>query len=561
MKIQKRIVFEGKTYEFLSDDSRELDSSTLFVRTKRNAAFMPVADTRADLDSAKLAPESSTAKSSSKIAQESNIATESSATPESTSIPFIDAHDLAQYFAPLPRIIGITGTNGKTTTAALIYSLLLDLGHSCALLGTRGAFKDEVRIREKGLTTPGALELYAILDEVRGCEFLVMEVSSHAIDQERCAGVDFYAKVLTNITSDHLDYHKTIDEYVRVKNSFFADDALKIINADEPKARYNPANAYTYGIERAANLKVDAYSLDSGIYAHVSYVDAGCAAGYAGGLAADAGADASAALHTAEREQSVIEAKLYGKHNLYNILAALLCVKEVCKKRAGECGAESKKVDSSANAERGGVDSKKMESEKTESSEVDSGFLDSRARAKPAPKAPRIADIAQELLNFGGVEGRMEIISEEPLIIVDFAHTHDGMEKIFESFKARDVAVVFGAGGDRDAIKRPKMGACAYQYARKLYITSDNPRSEDPQKIIDEILTGLPKERKKRVVCDTDRRAIIAHAVAELESNEVLLILGKGDEKYQIIGDEKYHFDDKEEALKALNALKTAKNR
>ena len=144
---------------------------------------------------------------------------------------------------------------------------------------------------------------------------------------------------------------------------------------------------------------------------------------------------------------------------------------------------------------------------------------------------------------------------------MDFAHTHDGMEKIFESFKARDVAVVFGAGGDRDATKRPKMGACAYQYARKLYITSDNPRSEDPQKIIDEILAGLPKERKKRVVCDTDRRAIIARAVAELESSEVLLILGKGDEKYQIIGDEKYHFDDKEETLKALNTLKTTKNR
>lgn len=528
MKIKKHLVFEGKTYEFLSDDSRELDSNTLFVRTKRNAAFMPVADTRAD--SAKLAPESS-------------IAPESSAAPKSTSIPFIDAHDLARYFAPLPRIIGITGTNGKTTTAALIYSLLLDLGHSCALLGTRGAFKDEVRIRKKGLTTPGVLELYAILDEVRGCEFLVMEVSSHAIDQERCAGIDFYAKVLTNITSDHLDYHKTIDEYVRVKNSFFADDALKIINADEPKARYNHANAHTYGIERAANLKVDAYSLDSGIYAHVSYADAGYAGashtgvGYVEGLAgrAEAGAGVGAASHTAEREQSVIEAKLYGKHNLYNILAALLCVKEACKKRAGECG----------------------ESE----SSLDSGFSDSSARGKSAPKAPHIADIAQELLNFGGVEGRMEIISEEPLIIVDFAHTHDGMEKIFESFKARDVAVVFGAGGDRDATKRPKMGACAYQYARKLYITSDNPRSEDPQKIIDEILAGLPKERKKRVVCDTDRRAMIARAVAELESNEVLLILGKGDEKYQIIGDEKHHFDDKEETLKALNALKTAKNR
>lgn len=450
MKITKPCVYQGVAYTHLSDDSRELDSHTLFVRTPLNATFTP-------------------------------------------DHPSIEAKQLAELFAPLPKIIGITGTNGKTTTAALIYSLLLDLGYSCALVGTRGVFANDKQLRPKGLTTPCVLELYEILAMVGECAFVIMEVSSHAIVQERIAGIHFSIKILTNITSDHLDYHKTQAEYIRVKNSFFSDDGCKIINADEPHASYNRHNAHTYAIEANAHLKPNAYSLDHAITAHLSY------------------APASRAKDSLEH--AIIQAPLYGKHNLYNILAALLCVKLIAQKPLESC--------------------------------------------------------AEYLEHFGGVEGRMEVVSKDPLIIVDFAHTHDGMEAIFTSFIGKNIAVVFGAGGDRDPTKRPKMGAVAYKYASKLYITSDNPRSEDPTRIINDILQGIPKDPKKPVCIDIDRRASIQKAVAELKMGElkkgelkmeglggdwVLLVLGKGDETYQIIGDEKRHFDDRQEIRAALQA-------
>ena len=438
MKIAKSCVYQGAAYTHLSDDSRELDSSTLFVRTLTNAPFTP-------------------------------------------NHPSIEAKQLAGLFAPLPKIIGITGTNGKTTTAALIYSLLLDCGYSCALIGTRGVFANDTQLRAKGLTTPCALELYEIFAMVGECAFVVMEVSSHAIVQERIAGISFHTKILTNITSDHLDYHKTQAEYIRVKNSFFSDECCKIINADEPKAQYNRQNAHTYAIESNANLKPDAYSLDQAITAHLSYTPNGVS------------------KSSKDIEQALIHAPLYGKHNLYNILAALLCVRLITQKPLESC--------------------------------------------------------AEYLENFGGVEGRMEVVSKEPLIIVDFAHTHDGMEAIFESFKGKNIAVVFGAGGDRDPSKRPKMGAVAHKYAKRIYITSDNPRSEKPEAIIEAIRQGMPLDTKTPIICEVDRAKAICQAVSELEDDWVLLVLGKGDESYQIIGSESRHFDDREEIQKALKLV------
>lgn len=437
MKLAKPCVYAGVQYSHLSDDSREIDSSTLFVRTLTNAPFTP-------------------------------------------NHPSIEASELAGIFAPLPKIIGITGTNGKTTTAALIYSLLLDCGYSCALIGTRGVFANDKQLRPKGLTTPCALELYEIFAMVGECEFVVMEVSSHAIVQERIAGISFHTKILTNITSDHLDYHKTQAEYIRVKNSFFSDECCKIINADEPKAQYNRQNAHTYAIESNANLKPNAYSLDQAITAHLSYTPNG------------------ASRSSKDIEQAIIQAPLYGKHNLYNILAALLCVRLIAQKPLESC--------------------------------------------------------AEFLENFGGVEGRMEVVSKDPLIIVDFAHTHDGVEAIFESFKGKNIAVVFGAGGDRDPSKRPKMGAVAYKYAKRIYITSDNPRSEKPESIIEAIRQGMPLDSKTPIICEVDRAKAICQAVSELEDDWVLLVLGKGDETYQIIGSESRHFDDREEIRKALKA-------
>lgn len=507
--------------KYITDDTRELDTDTLLIRTRGNEGFID------------------------KLLGGSCDNTLDSSFCDSlvkSKIPLknlrdfiITPKDLATMFAPLPSLVAITGTNGKTTTAAIIYSILLDLGYTCGLLGTRGAYKNDKKIRPKGLTTPSLLELYEILLECRDCDFVIMEVSSHAIVQERVAGLEFASKVLTNITSDHLDYHKTLEEYIRVKNSFLLDcgnlscGGSVIINADEPNAWLNENfGVASKGIEKDAlkntlknsvlyyaieqgrlakiNLKADAYSLDDGISAHISFE--GKSGGGKGGSSECGGKsgedkDNSDKKKQKNFEQTIINAHLYGKHNLYNILAAILCVKSL---------KESKKTTSQISLE----------------------------------------SIGAALQNFGGVEGRMEVVSHSPLIIVDFAHTHDGMEQIFESFRGREIAVVFGAGGDRDRTKRPKMGLCAYKYAKKLYITSDNPRSENPQSIIEDILSGIPKSNHRRVVCQSDRAEAIAQAIEELESNEILLILGKGDETYQILGERTIDFDDREVVREVL---------
>lgn len=446
MLIKKNINHNGKVFYCLTDDTRVAlagvaesgieSGQVLLVRSKQNAPFITNDMSR------------------------SNI---------------IEAHDLGRVLLDSirgknPRIIGITGTNGKTTTAAIIYSLLLDLGYKVALLGTRGFFVNESVIKPKGLTTPSVLELYenlSIAKEAR-CDFFVMEVSSHAIVQERIAGLEFALRILSNITSDHLDYHGSVEEYRKIKNSFFEGHGLKLINADEEYALCKDPQAFYYGVEKKGHLSVGVYALESGIDGHIVWKDT--------------------------QEQSILQTYLYGKHNLYNALAAIAAVKILTQKP--------------------------------------------------------LSDIAKAMENFAGVSGRMEVVHTQPLVIVDFAHTHDGMKQIFESFKHQKIAVVFGAGGDRDRTKRPLMGACAFEYADKIYITSDNPRSEDPCSIMQDIERGLPQDYKdykgKLVVMESDRQVAITLALQALQENEVLLILGKGDEDYQIIGENTIHFDDRE---------------
>lgn len=437
--------FSNSHIRFISDDSREVLSNEC---NAKNCAFLITKSNKCYLKNAK----------------------------ENGFEIFITPQDLKQFLDLNLKIIAITGTNGKTTTAAMIYSILLDLGHKVALLGTRGFFINGVKKREKGLTTPSLLEIYSAITEARkeNCTYFVMEVSSHAIVQERIEGLEFTLKILTNITSDHLDYHKTLENYIATKNSFFLSPLdLKLINKDEPNARYALQKAITYGIESPATFQVRAYSLKDGITAQIAY----------------------------GKEESSLQCSLFGKHNLYNALAAISAVK----------------------------------------------LLENEP----------LQEICEKLENFGGVLGRMQVVSQNPLIIVDFAHTEDGMEKIFQSFPHRKIAVVFGAGGDRDKTKRPKMGLCAAKYAQKIYITSDNPRSEIPSAIIQEIFNGIPQtlREKLEIYLEENRAKAINMAISALKSDEVLLILGKGDETYQIIGDSTLHFDDTEEAQKAL-ALK-----
>jgi UDP-N-acetylmuramoyl-L-alanyl-D-glutamate--2,6-diaminopimelate ligase len=369
------------------------------------------------------------------------------------------------------KVIGITGTNGKTTTASTIYSMLLDLEYKCAMQGTRGFFMNDKAVEGKTLTTPTVLNTYAhMLDAINAnCKYFVMEVSSHAIEQERIAGINFDLKVLTNITQDHLDYHGTLEEYTRIKNLFFTDDSKKLINKDESKAQFNFKNAYTYGVENPATYKILAYSLNDGISGILKYFE----------------------------EHITFATSLHGFFNLYNITAAIAAVHLVTN--------------------------------------------------------DNLEKIADTLENFGGVSGRMEVVSESPLVIVDFAHTPDGMEQVLNALKEKEVLVVFGAGGDRDRTKRPLMGRVASMYAKKLYVTSDNPRFEDPDMIIEEILAGVTD--KSKVFVDVNRRTAISQALHDRTGDEVVLILGKRDETSQIIYDQHLPFDDRTVAREILAQL------
>lgn len=360
------------------------------------------------------------------------------------------------------KIIGITGTNGKTTTAAAIYSMLLDLGFKTALQGTRGFFINDKRIQEKSLTTPSILEtMHNIQDALcEDCQYFIMEVSSHAIAQNRIDGLKFALKIFTNVTQDHLDYHKSLENYIAIKSSFFDDKTSKLINKDDKKIQYNPKNCRTYGVENPATYKILAYSLDEGISAAISKIE----------------------------KVYEFHSPLHGFFNLYNILAAI-----------------------------GAVD-----------------MLD---------VAP-LEEICEVVENFMGVEGRMEVVSDNPLIIVDFAHTPDGMEKVLDSMKEKNIIVVFGAGGDRDRNKRPKMGFIASKFAKKIIVTSDNPRSEEPEAIIEEILRGIRQVKNLKI--EPDRKKALHMALDWQEGDEIILVLGKGDETYQEIKGEKFPFDDRE---------------
>ncbi|MDY0117028.1 MAG: UDP-N-acetylmuramoyl-L-alanyl-D-glutamate--2,6-diaminopimelate ligase [Sulfurimonadaceae bacterium] len=420
-----KIKLPSQPYEFVTENSLECDENTAFVLTSQNKKY---------LEHAK----------------------------EKNAHSIINIKDIAELFGVKDiKIIGITGTNGKTTVASAIYSFLLDLGYKTAMQGTRGFFMNDTVVEEKSLTTPSVLNTYKHIYQAvsEGCEYFVMEVSSHAIVQERIEGLDFALKILTNITQDHLDFHKTIEEYTAVKNSFFQDESVKLINKDESKASFTIKNTFTYGIENPATYKLMAYSLN----------------------------EASSGLIQHFGEITPFTSSLHGFFNLYNLLAAIAATHILTKRTLTE-----------------------------------------------------IADVVD---NFAGVSGRMEQVSENPNVIVDFAHTPDGMQQVLNALKEKELIVVFGAGGDRDRTKRPLMGRVAVSLAKKVFITSDNPRHEDPDSIVDDILSGI--DDREKVVVEINRKKAIAMALKEQQKDEVVVILGKGDETYQIIYDEKFPFDDR----------------
>lgn len=382
------------------------------------------------------------------------------------------------------QFIGVTGTNGKTTTAIMTRAILHAAGHRCGLLGTV-RYDLCGRNLTAGMTTPGALELARCVSEcaAAGATRLVLEVSSHALDQQRTAALRFAAGVFTNLSGDHLDYHGSFENYRAAKAKLFASlapDAVAVLNRDDESAAALAENCRArivwYALRQTADC-TGAVSRDTirGTYYRLRLAG----------------------------EDLVLENALVGRHNVYNALAAASV--------AHALGAPLEAIDIGLSAVR-------------------------------------------------NIPGRLQRVpcTSGADVFVDYAHTDDALRNVLSVLRPltpQHLIVVFGCGGDRDRSKRPRMARAVAEYADSIYVTSDNPRTEPPQQIIDEILTGFEPEERRRVEVEPDRAAAIRCALAEAASGDVVLIAGKGHETYQILGDQRVHFDDVEVALQAAAAL------
>ena len=383
------------------------------------------------------------------------------------------------------KLVGVTGTNGKTTTTHLIEFLLTKANLSTALMGTlytRWPGFEQTAVH----TTPFAVELQQQLAEAvnAGCEFGAMEVSSHALAQGRVLGCEFEVGVFSNLTQDHLDYHRDMEDYFNAKALLFSPNYLKgraIINADDA---YGQRLIAALSSERVWSYSVNNHSADLWM-SNLSYEPNGV----------------SGILHT-PKGNVAFRSPLVGQYNLENLLAAVGAVLHL------------------------GLD------------------LQSLAAAIP---------------EFPGVPGRMERVQIHPeqeiSVIVDYAHTPDSLENLLKAarpFIPGKMICVFGCGGDRDRTKRPKMGKIAAELADVAVVTSDNPRTEDPEQILQDVLAGIPDTVQPTVICD--RAIAIQTAILQAQPGDGVLLAGKGHEDYQILGTEKIHFDDREQARDALQS-------
>lgn len=388
------------------------------------------------------------------------------------------------------KVIGVTGTNGKTTTTYLIEKILADQDHLSGLIGSI-KMKIGNEFFDVKNTTPDANELqknFSKMLDVKS-DYAIMEVSSHALDLGRVRGVNYQIGVFTNLTQDHLDYHGTMDKYREAKGLLFSQlgntyeskeekNKYAILNADDNASQYfqrvSAAQIITYGIDNDADVKASNISIS-----------------------------AQGTNFTLEsfKGKTEIQLKMIGKFNVYNALAAISV---------------------------GLVEGIPVES------------------------------IKYSLEAISGVDGRFESVNggQDFAVIVDYAHTPDSLENVLKTvneFAKGKIYCVFGAGGDRDKTKRPLMGEIAMKYSDIAIITSDNPRTEDPDKIIEDILIGVKKTKNNdKYVTIADRKSAIEYAIENAKADDVILIAGKGHETYQILGKEVIHFDDREIARDAL---------
>ncbi|NPA46013.1 MAG: UDP-N-acetylmuramoyl-L-alanyl-D-glutamate--2,6-diaminopimelate ligase [Chlorobi bacterium] len=392
---------------------------------------------------------------------------------------------LAQWFYGRPdrelHITGITGTNGKTTVATLLFDLFESLGYPSGLISTV-----EIRMHDTYLpasnTTPGILELYRLLRQMAdsGIEHVFMEISSHGIDQGRIEGIRFGGGIFTNLSRDHLDYHKDMTEYRDTKKKFFdmlPEEAFALTNADDRNGLFmlqnTRARKKTYAILRPADYK--ASILEQSINGMLMSIN-------------------GRQFYT----------PMTGTYNAYNLTAAYGA--------AREWGLEPEEI------------------------------LTALSRLRGAP-------------------GRMERITahDGKTAIVDYAHTPDALENVLKTLRkilppGKRIVTVVGAGGNRDKGKRPVMGKTAALLSDWVILTSDNPRDEDPLQILRDMTEGIPEDQQFKVITIPDREQAIKTGIMYIEPGDILLVAGKGHEDYQIIGNEKRHFSDKETIMKYFNS-------
>ncbi len=379
------------------------------------------------------------------------------------------------------KIIGVTGTNGKTSVTYMLKQVLEFCGHKVGLIGTiHNLIGDRVVPTEN--TTPGAYELNSLFSQMRdeGCEYVVMEISSHSLDQKRVFGIEFDAAIFTNLTQDHLDYHITMDNYFAAKEKLFGMTKTAVINFDDEYGRR---------LCDGATAKKVTYSLlsDNSTYTakDISYRPDGVAYSFVG-------------FNTIQR----IKVAIGGKFTVYNSMAAICVLLEL-------------------------------------------GFS--------------LPVIAEAMAQISGIKGRAEVVPTDKdfTVIIDYAHTPDGLVNIlrsFKYFKESRLVVLFGCGGDRDKTKRAIMGKVATQYADYVIVTSDNPRSEEPMSIINDILEGMSGSKTPYKVIE-NRQEAIKFAIKNAKSRDIIVLAGKGHETYQILKDGKIDLDERKIVAEALSEL------
>ncbi|OKS87789.1 UDP-N-acetylmuramoyl-L-alanyl-D-glutamate--2,6-diaminopimelate ligase [Mucilaginibacter polytrichastri] len=380
------------------------------------------------------------------------------------------------------KLVGVTGTNGKTTVATLLYQLFTDLGYKCGLIST---VENKIggKIIPSTHTTPDPVALNSLLNDMveSGCDYAFMEVSSHAVAQHRIEGLQFSGGIFTNLTHDHLDYHKTFDNYLKAKKAFFdalPKNAFALTNIDDRNGNVmlqnTRAHKKSYALKSMADFKVKVLEDQfSGLLLNI--------------------------------DGEEVWFKMVGMFNAYNLLAAYA-----------------------------------------------TAMLLDQDKAKTLTSLSKLT----------GAEGRFDyVISPNKIIgIVDYAHTPDAVQNVLSTIKdirkgTEKVITIIGCGGDRDKTKRPVMAKVACDWSDKVILTSDNPRSEDPAQIIKDMEAGVDTSNQRKTISIIDRREAIKTAVHLAQPGDIILLAGKGHEKYQDVKGVKTHFDDKEELIKLFKTV------